>query len=225
MNWISVKDQLPPENCGFILITNNINARSAFDNMSHIWMSLMLHKQDDGRFSAFAHPSLSKVEGITHWSLAAPVVANGAADSETNLKMIELIADDFEGGINFVQVSEEETQYASAGDAHQAQAVQELRGAVAGIRAAIASAQQAAPRQALTDERKAGPFWDAIQRACGELPFGYEVRLHMEKDAGCVEWSDPDGNVELIDGEGFISDDINEAIDAALASIPTAPEA
>lgn len=83
--------------------------------------------------------------------MSAPAVANGAAETEANLKMIEVIADDFEGGINFVQVSEEELQYASAGDAHQAQAVQELRGAVSRIRAALDSAQQAAPKAALTD--------------------------------------------------------------------------
>lgn len=66
-------------------------------------------------------------------------------------------------------------------------------------------------------DKKKGPIWEAIQRACGELPEGYEVRLHMENGYGGIEWSAPDGTVELIDGEGFIDSDINEAVDAALA--------
>lgn len=67
----------------------------------------------------------------------------------------------------------------------------------------------------MSNDPKKGPIWDAIQRACGELPEGYEIRLHMEKDAGGIEWSAPNGDVELIDGQGFISDDIIEALDAA----------
>ena len=65
-------------------------------------------------------------------------------------------------------------------------------------------------------DRKKGPIWEAIQRACSDLPEGYEVRLHMENGYGGIEWSTPDGAVELIGGEGFIDSDINEAVDAAL---------
>lgn len=68
MKWISVKDALPEQEKGFILVTNNINARSAFGNMSHFWLAGMLHKKDDG-YIAFAHPTAtSRVEGITHWT-------------------------------------------------------------------------------------------------------------------------------------------------------------
>lgn len=67
----------------------------------------------------------------------------------------------------------------------------------------------------MSEERK-GPLWDAIQRVCGELPEGYEIRLHMENGCGCVKWSSPDGSVELIDGDGYISSDIIEAFDAAI---------
>lgn len=82
---------------------------------------------------------------------AAPSVASGAQDAEADLKMIEAITNDLEQSINFVQVSEEEFQYASAGDAHQAQAVQELRSAVIGIRAILANS---APNKALVEALK-----------------------------------------------------------------------
>jgi len=67
----------------------------------------------------------------------------------------------------------------------------------------------------MSEERK-GPIWDAITKVCGELPEGYEIRLHMENGAGCVEWTAPNGDVELIDGCGYISDDIMDAFDAAV---------
>lgn len=67
----------------------------------------------------------------------------------------------------------------------------------------------------MNHDPKKGPIWDAIQRACGELPEGYEIRLHMANGYGGIEWSAPNGDVELIHGEGFVSDDIIEALDAA----------
>lgn len=70
-DWISVKDQLPPEDGGFVLVTNNINAKTSFGNMSHVWLAMMIHPQDDGSFAAFAHPSDSRVENITHWAQIA----------------------------------------------------------------------------------------------------------------------------------------------------------
>ena len=69
--WISIDDALPA-NAGPILVTNNINARNAFGSMSHVWMSMMVHRQDDGSHSAFAHPGHSRVEGITHWMQLPP---------------------------------------------------------------------------------------------------------------------------------------------------------
>jgi hypothetical protein len=71
---------------------------------------------------------------------------------------------------------------------------------------------------AAQDQRKTGPIWEAIQRACADLPEGYQVHVYMERDSGGVEWYAPDGDVNGIDGEGYISNDINEAIDAALAA-------
>jgi len=71
--WISVEDRLPPKNSGFLLVTNNLTAETAFGTMSHIWLALMIHPQDDGSFAAFAHPTTSRVEGITHWKLVAAI--------------------------------------------------------------------------------------------------------------------------------------------------------
>lgn len=66
----------------------------------------------------------------------------------------------------------------------------------------------------MSADQKKGPIWEAIQHACGDLPEGYEIRLHMEKGFGGVEWSDPDGFDYSIEGEGFVASDIEEAIDA-----------
>lgn len=72
MKWNSVKDALPEKGKGFILVTNNINARDAFDNMSNVWLSRMLHKVD-GEYVSFAYPTIgSRVEGITHWAYVTP---------------------------------------------------------------------------------------------------------------------------------------------------------
>ncbi|ANF25999.1 hypothetical protein [Stutzerimonas stutzeri] len=46
------------------------------------------------------------------------------------------------------------------------------------------------------------PLNEAIQRAAGELPNGWEIRLCVERDAGWVELYDPDGN----DIEDFATD-------------------
>jgi hypothetical protein len=66
------------------------------------------------------------------------------------------------------------------------------------------------------DERKFGALHEACLRACGELPEGFEVRIELENGCGCVVWTDPVGNTTDIEGEGYLSDDVNEAIDAAI---------
>jgi hypothetical protein len=70
---------------------------------------------------------------------------------------------------------------------------------------------QAAPdavRESATDK--------AIQRACRELPDGYDVIIELEHNAGSVVWIDEHNERHVIDGEGHISDDINEAVNRAL---------
>ena len=62
------------------------------------------------------------------------------------------------------------------------------------------------------------PLHDAIQRAAGDLPEGWEIRLCVERDAGWVELYDPDGN----DIEDFATDaerldyTVNDALEHAL---------
>lgn len=52
------------------------------------------------------------------------------------------------------------------------------------------------------DAEHRAPLNEAIQRAAGELPNGWEIRLCVERDAGWVELYDPDGN----DIEDFATD-------------------
>jgi len=227
MNWISVKDQLPPENCGFILVTNNIDARSAFGNMSHIWMSLMLHKQDDGRFSAFAHPGFSRVESITHWCLAAPAVANGEAEDERAK---------FEKHYG----PKDGFAWRTADDKYKSAALQmawEL------WQAAIASAHQAAPKQSLTDEdirTAALAFGVATGRAVidgrcmvatGEgdkeiISFARAIEAAAAPNAllvAALKKAREDINW-MLNSQQFLNGHVFDYIDAALASIPTVPE-
>lgn len=56
----------------------------------------------------------------------------------------------------------------------------------------------------------------AMQRACRDLPEFYQVIVEMENGCGCVVWNDKFGASHDIEGEGFLSDDINRAIDEAL---------
>ena len=59
----------------------------------------------------------------------------------------------------------------------------------------------------------------AINRAARDLPEGWEIRIDLERHAGVVHLTDPEGNETMIDGSGeLFSDQINDAIDAALAS-------
>jgi hypothetical protein len=67
LEFLAVHDT-PTPNQGFLLVTNNILAKDAHGNMSHVWMTSMLHGPDkDGFFSAFAHPSNQKIEQIAFW--------------------------------------------------------------------------------------------------------------------------------------------------------------
>jgi len=70
--------------------------------------------------------------------------------------------------------------------------------------------------EAPKDERKGIELWRATLRACGELPEGYEVRIELENGCGMAVWYDAEGERHVIDGEGYLSDDVNEAVDAAI---------
>lgn len=71
--WIALTKELPPGICGYILVTNNLKARDAFGKMSHVWLTMMVHKHPDGTFTAFAEPDgASRIENLTHWRPAVP---------------------------------------------------------------------------------------------------------------------------------------------------------
>jgi len=70
--------------------------------------------------------------------------------------------------------------------------------------------------EAPKDERKGIELWRATLRACGELPEGYEVRIELENGCGMAVWYDAEGERHVIDGDGYLSDDVNEAVDAAI---------
>ena len=58
---------------------------------------------------------------------------------------------------------------------------------------------------------------DAIQRACGDLPEGWTVRIDMENGAGIVELYDDElERIEFPADSGSIAQDINRAIDRAI---------
>ena len=70
--------------------------------------------------------------------------------------------------------------------------------------------------EAPTEDRKGIELWRATLRACGELPEGYEVRIELENGCGMAVWYDAEGERHVIDGDGYLSSDVNEAVDAAI---------
>ncbi len=62
-----------------------------------------------------------------------------------------------------------------------------------------------------------GALLEAIERAAKELPDGYSIRLEVEQGYGGVAWSGSDTEWHPVEGEGFLSDDVTEAVDLAVA--------
>jgi hypothetical protein len=62
-------------------------------------------------------------------------------------------------------------------------------------------------------------FYAACQRACKELPIGWEIRVCLENGAGTVELIDPDGNGEPmdVDADHRLTAEVRAATDHALA--------
>jgi hypothetical protein len=58
---------------------------------------------------------------------------------------------------------------------------------------------------------------DPVQRACGELPEGWEIEITLEQGAGCVYLIDPTGERTDIDSADKFDWTIHEAIDAAMS--------
>ena len=62
----------------------------------------------------------------------------------------------------------------------------------------------------------------AVQKACGELPDGWTIELHMEKGAGYVSLFGPDDKeIELDLSDSDLSEQIQEAL---MVAIETAKE-
>ena len=81
------------------------------------------------------------------------------------------------------------------------------------MRAAPAPAAQGdALDQGVREELSIGK---AINRAARDLPEGWEIRIDLERGAGVVHLTDPDGNETMSEGGELFSDQINAAIDAA----------
>jgi hypothetical protein len=59
---------------------------------------------------------------------------------------------------------------------------------------------------------------DPVQRACGELPEGWEIEILLENGAGCVYLIDPKGERTDFDNADKFDWTIHDAIEAALAA-------
>ena len=67
--------------------------------------------------------------------------------------------------------------------------------------------------------KKEARTYQQIQRACGDLPDGWEIHICLEKDAGWVDLISPDGERTAVDTDhDDISYTIGDAIDAAIQS-------
>lgn len=54
-----------------ILVTNNLSARDAHGNMSHLWLVLGVLLAEDGSWVAFTE-GYKKIYNITHWTRLPP---------------------------------------------------------------------------------------------------------------------------------------------------------
>jgi len=65
------------------------------------------------------------------------------------------------------------------------------------------------------DGRNLGALHEAIQQACAELPEKWSVDITLERGCGAVYVVQPNGDMIAIDGEGYLSDDVIEALGKA----------
>ena len=64
------RDNLPEPQ--WMLVTNSLASQDAHGEMSHLWLTRMLHRAYDGSGSiesivAFSEPDGSMIENVTHW--------------------------------------------------------------------------------------------------------------------------------------------------------------
>ena len=63
--FTSIDSELP-EKFKHVIVTNNINAKNAHGEMSHVWMtSFLQHNKEEGYLTFDAADR--KIVGITHW--------------------------------------------------------------------------------------------------------------------------------------------------------------
>ena len=93
-----------------------------------------------------------------------------------------------------------------------------VRGTLFAVLGRAADKLESAPGtpEAPDEDRKGIELWRATLRACGELPEGYEVCIELENGCGMAVWYDAEGERHVIDGDGYLSSDVNEAVDAAI---------
>lgn len=66
--------------------------------------------------------------------------------------------------------------------------------------------------------QKKAELYVQVQRAAGQLPAGWMIRVAVEHDGGGVEVIDDDGNdVEFL-GAGDMSEDVSDALEFAISS-------
>lgn len=69
--WIKCSERLP-EPHRKLLVTNNVEARDAHGQMSHVWLVRMIHKADDDEGFCAYTDEMTKVHGVTHYRYALP---------------------------------------------------------------------------------------------------------------------------------------------------------
>lgn len=69
MKWIPCSEK--PEGGRKLLVTNNLEARDAYGEMSHLWLVNLLQHDDELGFLAYTDGD-TRIENLTHWRYALP---------------------------------------------------------------------------------------------------------------------------------------------------------
>jgi len=63
MNWKPITEPIKRK----VLVTNNLKARDAFGQMSHIWISILVQKEGD-QFVSMDDAGWRKIESLSHYA-------------------------------------------------------------------------------------------------------------------------------------------------------------